>query len=153
MNFLPRRKLVVNREIQYDILMYLGVFVGIVFLMQVLVGWLMIAKVEELAHQGDFSNMTVLEFIQRYKVSLFVFEAIPVALCLTVGFRFFNRLTSRIVGPIYNIKRSLRRAQEEGEKPSEIRLRETDYFQDLAGDINQLIRKDEPSPSKPKKAS
>ena len=136
----PRRKLIVNKEVQYDVLMYVSLFVASVFIAQVLAAFFIINKVEGMADAGEFSNMTVAEFIARYKLSLMVFEMIPVLVCLIIAPMFFNRLTARIVGPLYNMRRILRRVAED-DASAEVRLRDGDYFQDLAKDLNTVIKK------------
>jgi hypothetical protein len=136
----PRRKLIVNKEVQYDVLMYVSLFVASVFITQVLAAFFIINKVEGMAEAGEFSNMTVLEFIAHYKLSLMVFEMIPVLVCLVIAPMFFNRLTARIVGPLYNMRRILRRVAD-NDQSAEVRLRDGDYFQDLAKDLNAVIKK------------
>lgn len=136
----PRRKLIVNREVQYDVLMYVSLFVASAFITQVLAAFFIINKVEGMAEAGEFSSMTVLEFISRYKLSLMVFEMIPVLVCLVIAPIFFNRLTARIVGPLYNMRRILRRVAD-NDPSAEVRLRDGDYFQDLAKDLNVVIKK------------
>jgi len=136
----PRRKLIVNKEVQYDVLMYVSLFVASVFIAQVLAAFLFVNKIEGLAEAGEFANMTVAEFIGRYKLSLMIFELLPVLVCLVIAPLFFNRLTSRIVGPLYNMRRILRRVADD-DSSAEVHLREGDYFQDLAQDLNTVIKK------------
>ena len=143
MEFKPRRKLIVNREVQYDILMYMGLFVTGVFITQIFAAWLIVNRLEQQASAGDFSHMTIGEFIARYKTVFLINELLAVGVCLVVGFYLTNRLTSKIVGPLYNIRRILRRNNNDVEANNvvEIKLREGDYFQDLAEDLNTTLRK------------
>ncbi|MNL59758.1 hypothetical protein D3C87_1835110 [compost metagenome] len=91
--------------------------------------------------------MTVAEFISRYKLSLMIFEMLPVIVCLIIAPMFFNRLTARIVGPLYNMRRILRRVAED-DSSAEVHLREGDYFQDLAQDLNTVIKKSQSNDKK-----
>ncbi|MBO9668036.1 MAG: HAMP domain-containing protein [Bdellovibrio sp.] len=140
--FKPRRQLIVNREVQYDVLMYVGLFVTGIFIVQIFAAWILVNELEEKAYAGGFGSMTIAEFISRYKVVFLINEMIAVTVCLIVGFYLTNRITSRIVGPLYNIRRILRRASyTEDANVAEIKLREDDYFQDLAKDLNVALQK------------
>jgi hypothetical protein len=139
----PRRKLIVNKEVQYDVLMYVSVFVAVVFVAQVISAFFIIHKVESMAAAGEFSSLNVQEFVSRYKIPLLIFEMLPVLLCLVFAPFIFNRLTARIVGPLYNMRRILRRVAD-NDPSAEIHLREGDYFQDLAQDLNTVIKRTHP---------
>ncbi|UYL08504.1 HAMP domain-containing protein [Bdellovibrio sp. SKB1291214] len=141
--FKHRRKLIVNREVQYDALMFVGLFVTGIFVAQVIAGWVLISKLEDKAAAGEYGSMSIAEFIARHKVMFLMNEFVVVIGCLILGFYLTNRVTSRIVGPLFNIRRILNRAsrQEEAAEPVQIRLREDDYFQDLAKDLNVALQK------------
>lgn len=139
--FRPRRKLIVHREVQFDVLMHVSIFVIILFLGQVLAGYLFLSKIQAMAGEGAFSLMSVGEFVSRYKTVFLVYQLIPVLFGLLAGFWYFNSMTRRIVGPLFNIRRSIRRMAEEDLDSVEIQLRADDYFQDLAQDINIVLKK------------
>jgi hypothetical protein len=138
-----RRKLIVNREVQYDALMFVGLFVTGIFLAQVIAGWVLVSKLEEKALAGEYGSMSIAEFIARHKVMFLMNEFIVVAVCLVAGFYLTNRVTSKIVGPLFNIRRIINKATrpEETAEVVEIKLREGDYFQDLAKDLNVALQK------------
>ncbi|MNK06292.1 hypothetical protein D3C87_241860 [compost metagenome] len=140
-NIHRRRRLIVNPEVQFDVLMYVGLFVATLFLGQILACYLFISKIQQISGIGDFQTMSVSEFIARYKIVFLVYQLIPVLLGLVVGYWYFNRMTSKIVGPLYNIKRTMRRIAENDSLPAPIQLRSDDYFQDLAEDINAALKK------------
>lgn len=131
-----RRRLIVNREVQYDVLMYVGVFVVSLFAVQVVTAYLFLDQV-----QRNVGSMSALEFISRYKVSFMVYQIIPVTFCLVIGAFIFNRLTSRIAGPLYNMRRTLQRVRNEELDSAVIKLREDDYFQEEIEDINAILKK------------
>ncbi|WP_374029120.1 HAMP domain-containing protein [Bdellovibrio bacteriovorus] len=134
--FKPRRKMIVNQEVQYDVLMYVGLFVVSIFIVQIFTAYLFIEQVEKVV-----GSMSALEFLSRYKVSFLVYQIIPVSLSLLVGIYIFNRLTSRIAGPLYNIKRVLRRVSDVDADNVEIKLRQDDYFQEEVKDINVILKR------------
>ena len=134
-----RRKLIVDREVQYDLLMYVALFVTFVFLSQIFVAYLFLHKLEEKAELGQLGAMTITEFLAKFKVVFLLNELIAVGACLVIGFYFFNRLSSKIVGPLYNIRRILRLNKEQPGKTLEIKLRKDDYFQDLVDDLNTAL--------------
>jgi len=134
--FKPRRRMIVNREVQYDVLMYVGLFVIALFLVQIFTAYLFIDQVERVV-----GTMSAREFLSRYKISFLVYQIIPVTFCLVVGVYFFNRLTSRIAGPLYNVKRTLEKARVGELESAEIRLREDDYFHEEIEDINVILKR------------
>lgn len=131
-----RRRLIVNKEMQYDVLMYLGVFVVSLFVTQAITAYLFIEQVKEVA-----IHMSAMEFIKKFQVSFMVYQIIPLALCLIFGIYIFNRLTIRIAGPLYNMKRLLRAATTDKKRDVEIKLREDDYFQEEIEDINVFLKR------------
>lgn len=132
----PRRKLIVNREVQYDVLMHVGLFVGALFLVQAGTAYLYLHQVQKVV-----GSMSALEFISRYKISFLVYQSISVTICMLVGVYFLNRLTSRIAGPLYNMKRILRKAQHDASGNLDIKLRDGDYFQEEMEDVNVILKK------------
>ncbi|WP_413561038.1 HAMP domain-containing protein [Bdellovibrio sp. HCB209] len=141
--FKNRRQLIVNREVQYDALMFVGLFVTGIFIAQVIAGWVLVSTLEEKALAGEYGSMSIAEFIARHKVMFLMNEFIVVVACLIAGFYLTNKVTSKIVGPLFNIRRIINRASraEETAEPVEIKLREGDYFQDLAKDLNVALQK------------
>ncbi|MEK2690681.1 HAMP domain-containing protein [Bdellovibrio sp. GT3] len=139
--FKHRRKLIVNREVQYDALMFVGLFVTGIFIAQVIAGWVLISKLESKALAGEYGSMTIAEFIAHHKTIFLVNELLVVIVCLVAGFYLTNKVTSKIVGPLFNIRRILNKAAKPEAEPVEIKLREGDYFQDLAKDLNVALQK------------
>lgn len=134
--FNQRRRLIINREVQYDVLMYVGIFVMSVFAVQALAMYIFLSQLEHVV-----SHMTALEFVAKYKVSILIYQLIPVGFGMIVGVYVFNKLTSRIVGPLYNVKRILHNAVETQQIPQEIKLREHDYFREEINDINVILKR------------
>lgn len=131
-----RRRLIVNQEMQYDVLMYVGVFVISLFLTQAITAYLFIDQVKEIA-----MHMSAMEFIKKFQISFMVYQLIPLALCLVLGIYVFNRLTIRIAGPLYNMKRLIKAASIDKKREVEIKLREDDYFQEEIKDINVFLKR------------
>lgn len=131
-----RRKTIVNREVQFDILMYVGLLVVSLFIMQVVSASMFLHQFQKLAE-----NMSALEFISRYKVSFLIYQSFPLGICLIFGVTIFNRVSSRIAGPLFNMKRVLRKAQENPDAPSLIHLRQGDYFQEEINDVNEMLKR------------
>lgn len=132
----PRRKMIINHEVQYDMLMHVGLWICGLFVAQILTAFLFIHEVQSVAEK-----MSAMEFITRYRISFLFYQLIPVGLGLVFGTYFFNRFSSRIAGPLYNMKRVVKRANEHLGEPAEIKLRENDYFKKEIEDINVLLRR------------
>lgn len=133
--FKQRRKLIVNREVQYDVIMYVSLLVVAIFACQGIAALFFLQWARPLA-----SNMTALEFIEHFKISFFIYQLIPVTFGLALGIYLFNRLTSRIAGPLFNLKRVVRAFQAAPSAQAEIKLRQDDYFQDEIKDINLILK-------------
>lgn len=131
----PRRKLIVNREVQYDVLMYVGVFVISLFVLQIATAYFFLKQAQPVAE-----SMSAMEFLTRFKVSFLVYQIVPLALSLIVGVYIFNRLTSRIAGPLYNLRKTLRKAREQEDGVVQIKLRENDYFKEEINDVNVILK-------------
>lgn len=132
----PRRKMIVNQELQFDVLMYVAVFVFSLFIVQTAVAGIFIYHLSEYAQE-----LKAHEFIDRYKVGFLIWQGASLCVSLALGVSFFNRLTSRIAGPLYNIRKTLRQARNENADVVQIRLREDDYFQNEVRDINESLHK------------
>lgn len=131
-----RRKMIVNREVQYDVLMHVGLFVLGLFSVQALTAYIYVFQI-----QSAVAHLSALEFIERYQVSFLVFQTLSVTICMFVGIYFFNRLTVRIAGPLYNMRRVLKKFQAEDGATVTIQLRENDYFQEEIKDVNRILKK------------
>ena len=131
-----RRKLIVNREVQYDVLMHVCVFVLALFMVQACTAYVYLYQVQKVV-----GSMSAVEFIEKYKVSFLVYQSISVTVCMLVGGYFFNRLTRRIAGPLYNMKRVLRRSLTQPGQDLDIKLREDDYFKEEIEDVNAMLKK------------
>jgi hypothetical protein len=116
--------------------MYVGLFVMALFIGQIVAGYIFIYQVE-----GVISKMSAVEFLDKYKVSFLVSQIVPLVLCLAAGAYIFNRLTSRIAGPLYNARRVIQAIQSGTAKDPHIRLRENDYFKEEIDDINVILKK------------
>ena len=142
--FNQRRKMIVNKEVQYDVLMHVSLFVVCIFVVQIVAGYLFLNKVGDLTSLGDVTALSVKEFLSRYTILFLVYELMAVLACLLVGLVFFTRLTSRIVGPLYNMKRVLHQAavaNADSSDDMQVKLREGDYFQDLAQETNAVLKR------------
>lgn len=131
----PKRRLIINREVQFDVLMYVWLFVFSLFVAQTLTAVLFISQIE-----GSIELMTAREFLAHYKISFWVYQFVPVSICCIVGFFVFTKLTNRIVGPVYNMQRVLK-TNANSEDVAQIHVREDDYFRQEMRDVNQLLRK------------
>lgn len=131
-----RRKLIVNREVQYDLLMHVGLLIATFFVAQIITSFVFIQRVWKVAEA-----MSAIEFINQYKISFLIYQSIPFSLCLILGTYFFSRFSSRIAGPLYNMKKVVQKANEGQLHNAEIKLREHDYFQDEINDINVMLKR------------
>lgn len=135
-----RTQFFVNKQVQYDVIMHVLIFMVGLFVTQIMCTYLFVSRIEGILGVATFEEMSAVEFIQRYKSSFLVIQLIPVVLFLFVGFVYFGRMTLKIVGPLFNIQRTLRKLNDDGLEKLEVKLRDDDYFQELAQQINLLIR-------------
>lgn len=135
----PRTKFFIHRQIQLDVIMHVLIFLVGLFIAQIFCGYFFINRVVAGAGIDVMQELSAVEFISRYKTLFLMSQLIPVSIFLLLGIYYFGRMTQKIVGPLFNIQRSLRRLNTEGLEKLEIKLREDDYFQELAQQINTLI--------------
>lgn len=131
-----RRKMIVNRELQFDILMYVGLLISSLFVMQIMTASIFLHQFDKIAE-----SMTAMEFIARYKISFLIYQSISFGICMVFGVFIFNRFSSRIAGPLFNMRRALRQAEVSPDQPVVIRLREDDYFQAEIDDVNAMLKR------------
>ena len=134
-----RKQLIINPEIQYEMLKYLAVLILMIFLAQMVTIVLFFNQISEMAQ--DNATMSPFDLLSQYKYILLAYQMIPIISISCVGFYFFNKFTNRIVGPIFNINRVIKRINDGEVEKTEIKLRDGDYFKELAADLNTLIKK------------
>ena len=135
----PRTKFFIHRQVQLDVIMHVLIFLVGLFVTQILCGYFFIGKVVSGAGPDAMQELSAFDFISRYKVVFLMSQLIPVSIFLLLGIFYFGRMTQKIVGPLFNIQRSLKRLNTESLEKLEIKLREDDHFQELAQQINTLI--------------
>lgn len=129
--------MIINPEIQYEMLKYLAVLILMIFLAQMVAIVLFFNQISEMAQD---STLSPFEMLSQYKYILLTYQMIPIISISCVGFYFFNKFTNRIVGPIFNINRIVKRINAGEVESAEIKLRDGDYFKEFANDLNTLIK-------------
>jgi uncharacterized protein involved in cysteine biosynthesis len=94
-------------------------------------------KVSVLYNPTVDEYLTMLKSHQSDVTSILVYTSIITV--LFVGFMSLG-FSHKIVGPIFKIKKELKKMKD-GEEINPIKLRDDDYFKDLAEDINNLLIK------------
>lgn len=135
----PRTTFFINRQVQLDVIMHVMIFVSGLFLTQLICAVLFVLRIESLIGVDALQELSAMEFLNRYKYFFAVTQVIPLVIFIILGIFYFGRMTQKIVGPLFNIQRVLRTMNNEGREKLEIKLREDDYFQELAQQINVLI--------------
>jgi hypothetical protein len=118
-------------------LKYLAVLILMIFLAQMVAIVLFFNQISEMAQD---STLSPFEMLSQYKYILLTYQMIPIISISCVGFYFFNKFTNRIVGPIFNINRIVKRINAGEVESAEIKLRDGDYFKEFANDLNTLIK-------------
>lgn len=144
-----RTKLIIMPDVQYGLLGYIAAFVALMALSQftAFVLFLKYALTATSLDEGSASTAIYAAILEQRFV-LLAYLLIPILVVSAVGIYFFVRLSNRIAGPIFNVHRQIRDANASG-KPLKIVLRQGDYFQDLARDLNRLAdtRMQDPAPN------
>lgn len=120
-----RKRLLINQRVQLGIILYASFFGVLGGLESTILGNLM-AFTEKIWPGNVFLT----------SVSLAVLPMVFFLLAIIIGFYFSNR----IAGPIYNIEKHMLSVVA-GNKPPPIRLRQNDYFQELAASYAELLKK------------
>ena len=135
-----RRTLIINPEIQYGMLTYVGALILINVIAQFISMMMFFSQIATLAQGNDSAFSDILHLMSDYKSLFFVYNLIPSVSISIIGFYFFNRFTNRIVGPIYNINNVVKATNAGTNEKPQIRLRDGDYFMEFAANLNTLFK-------------
>lgn len=118
---------------------YIGLIVGMMFFVVILTGYLVYVTTwimfgEKLA--AVYPQGLLMDIVKRVNLVLFLRLLILTPFVVLIGLV----LSNRVAGPIFNIKRYLAKILT-GDYSSDIQLRKKDELQDLAAEINLLVRK------------
>jgi len=136
MNFFRRRRFVINKSLQYNLL-FISLFYAILFL-AVVGASLFIPLMVELGKAEEFSEKS----LQAANLILYLHSNFWPAVLLSLIFIGLHsiRTSHRIAGPFYRLN-SVIRAMEKGNLPRPIQLRKGDYFFPEVELFNQMIEK------------
>ena len=135
-----RKQLIINPEIQYGMLTYVGALILINVIAQFISMMMFFSQIATLAQANDSAFSDILHLMSDYKSLFFIYNLIPSVSISIIGFYFFNRFTNRIVGPIYNINNVIKSTNAGTNEKPQIRLRDGDYFTDFAKNLNVLLK-------------
>lgn len=132
-----RQKLLVDKNLQYNIIRYLVIYstvLSMVFLSALYIAAsLFITKIAQLNVDQEIINFLYSD-INYLAISFFF-----LILLLAMASSYFSLVFSnKIAGPIYNMNQTLE-ANRKNNTKNFIKLRNQDYFLDLADKINHLI--------------
>jgi hypothetical protein len=133
-SFLRRRRFVVNRQLQFGILLTSIAYV--VFLVVVVSFALFTPLVLQLRHPDDYSVATsdaALQILYLHKTYW-----LPVALTLLAIALHSVATSHRIAGPVYRFRRVFE-AMKAGVVPGPVRLRKGDYFRPEVDSVNAML--------------
>lgn len=130
-----RKQLIVNKEVQFDLLAFLGVSGASFFICQTALALIFYGQIRDI-----LPFVTSEELISRYAIPFFVLQIIPLATTFIICTIYFNKLTNQIVGPIYKIKKTFEMALQTNEFQP-IVLREGDYFKKEVDVINEYMNR------------
>lgn len=132
-----RRKLLVDKNLQYNIIRYLVIYstvLSMVFLSVLYIASsIFITKVAQLNVDQDMINYLYSD-LNYMTVAFFVL----ILLISLISSYFSLYFSNKIAGPIYNMNQTLE-ANRKNNTKNLIKLRSQDYFLDLADKINHLI--------------
>lgn len=131
---LHRRQLLVNREVQFGIVVYSIFLACCVSLMNFVVQGAASGRLEEMLHLSEPVSRPM----------LFAINSISLVLIFIYGFR----LTNRIAGPIYRMREHMK-AVADGKNPPPLTFRTGDYFDDMIEPYNELLKARKTGNSRP----
>lgn len=115
------RRLIVYPKIQVVLLLFIAGFGALCSLSTALIALLFFSPEDR---NLQVASLAALSFL-----------AGAVILCLSLYF------TNRFLGPIFRLNREMKKALEADYKPKPFRVREKDFFKELASDYTQLMTK------------
>ncbi len=133
-----RSKLIVNERLQVMIIRTIvtyGMILSAIFLSAIyFISDQFITKIYETSSMNDELKLSLYQDLNQIVLVFFV-----LAVILTFVISYLSlRLSNRIAGPIFNINRVLEKNIEQGTNEP-IKLRDADFFHQLANNINQIL--------------
>ena len=138
-----RKKVYIDPKFQRGAIIFYLVLAIISILQVFYFGWnnfdIVIREAEKLNLGNDHPFIVLMTQLKSSYVKLFLLSSVATLVGFIIGGLYF---THRIAGPIYKMKKHLAEFRESGaKKDTPIRLRDGDYFNDLADEINLLLEK------------
>lgn len=133
------RNIVIHRPMQRE---FSFMLIALFMVASAAVAWVIHQTIHDAAFSGGFYFGKVNPFEILSDVSLKIVFRVTLVLILTLviigiyGIMFLHR----VAGPVYRFRQTLLRVNR-GEFPNEIRLREGDFFHEMAHDINVILRR------------
>ena len=136
-----RKKYILDRKFQYQFIAFCLVSSMIVLAVLYFGNLYHINKFYDLAKQmGLEPGHMFYQFLDLQNITMNMIFLGASLICISIGFFFGIVYSHKIIGPIQKIHRALQRI-EQGKEIQPIQLRENDYFQYIADDINRIVTK------------
>ncbi len=138
--FLQRRKMIINKPFQYQVLTQAVVTSLVLVALNGLMYVLFIKEVEFFLNQRLGSSAEVVMELSQILQSRFVFY-----LMVTMVFAFSVivigslTLSHRVAGPIYKVLETLEKFRNHQGKMDPVKFRQSDFFPELEKSLNQLL--------------
>lgn len=133
------KNIVIHRPMQRE---FSFMLIALFMVASAAVAWVIHQTIRDAAFGGGFYFGKVNPFEILSDVSLKIVLRVTLVLILTLviiaayGITFLHR----VAGPVYRFRQTLLRVNR-GELPNEIKLREGDFFHEMAHDINVILRR------------
>ena len=133
------RNIVIHRPMQRE---FSFMLIALFMVASAAIAWVIHQTIRDAAFGGGFYFGKVNPFEILSDVSLKIVFRVTLVLILTLviigvyGIMFLHR----VAGPVYRFRQTLLRVNR-GEFPTEIKLREGDFFHEMAHDINLILRR------------
>lgn len=133
------KNILINKPLQRE---YTMLIIIIMMLSSLLVGFIIHYTLKQgflgspyrIGKVSPYEVLSEVNYLLIVRVSLAMFFSIVVAgIC---GIVFLHR----VAGPVYRFHMTLRRWADTGETPKEVKLREGDFFQEVAGEFNRVFK-------------
>jgi nitrogen fixation/metabolism regulation signal transduction histidine kinase len=133
------KNLIIHRPMQRE---FSFMLIALFMVASAAVAWVIHQTIRDAATVGAFTFGQVSPMEVLYDVSYSIIMRVTLVLILTLiiigayGVVFLHR----VAGPVYRFRQTLLRVNR-GEMPQDIKLREGDFFHDMAHDINIILRR------------
>ena len=133
------KNLIIHRPMQRE---FSFMLIALFMVASAAVAWVIHQTIRDAAFGGGFyfGKVNPVEILSEVSYSIIIRVTLVLILTLVIIGAYGVVFLHRVAGPVYRFRQTLLKVNR-GEMPNDIKLREGDFFHDMAHDINIILRR------------